>query len=354
MEVDLRTRDVTWTPAMYEIFGRDPATPPPRREDAVKLFHPEDRARYRAVIVASDQGEASPPAEFRVLRPDGGIRWVYHESEVVRDDAGRPWLRVGTFRDVTEIHDYQERQKSLQSELLARERLSAIGSVTERLARELRDPLSTITCSLFSLQSDPGQHASSADRALKRIERSTGRCNQIIGDLLEYSHGGPLRRRTHDIDDWLREAVTGLAFDATVTLEFDLRAPGVVDIDPVRLRRALSSLVENAAQAAAETGDAGGAPLVRLRSRVRAGQAEIAIIDNGPGIAEQTLERAFEPLFSTKRFGTGLGLTTARQIVEEHGGTIELTSKFDDGTRAIIRLPLAAVAERGSDMPSAA
>jgi len=353
-EVDLRTGDVTWTPAMYEIFGCDPDAPPPAGDKAPKLFHPEDRARYRAVMAAAAQGEVLPPAEFRALRPDGSIRWVYHESEVMRDDTGQPWLRVGTFRDVTEIHDYQERQKSLQAELLARERLSAIGSVTERLARELRDPLSTITCSLFLIKGDEGHHASSTDRALKRIERSTGRCNQIISDLLEYSHGGPLRCRTQGIDDWLREAVTALAFDATVTLELDLRAPGMVEIDPVRLRRALSSLVENAAQSAAEIGNVDGTPLVCLRSRVRAGQVEIEIVDNGPGIDEQTLERAFEPLFSTKRFGTGLGLTTARQVVEEHGGTIELTSKLGEGASAVIRLPLAAVAERGSDMPSAA
>jgi PAS domain S-box-containing protein len=356
IERDLRTGQVTWTPEMYEIFGRDRDTPPPTRDEAPKLFHPEDRSRYRAVMTAADRGEASPPAEFRALRADGGIRWVHHETAVVLDDAGKPWLRVGTFRDVTEIREYQEKQKALQAELLGRERLSAIGSVTERLARELRDPLSTITYSLFLIKGDVSPQSPSSDRALGRIERSTDRCNQIISDLLEYSHSSPLRCRPQWIDDWLREAIAGFAFEPTVRLDLDLQAPGMIEIDPGPLRRALSHIIENAVQAAAEPGAAERTPLVTLRTRLCDTQAEIAIVDNGPGIAPEALDRAFEPLFSTKRLGTGLGLTTARQIVEQHGGTVELISSADGGACAVVRLPLAACAivEGHSDIPSAA
>jgi PAS domain S-box-containing protein len=357
IEHDLRTGQVTWTPAMYEIFGRDRDTPAPIRDEAPKLFHPEDRGRYRAVVAAADRGEAAPPAEFRALRPDGGIRWVHHESEVVLDDAGKPWLRVGTFRDVTEIHEYQEKQKTLQEELLARERLSAIGSVTERLARELRDPLSTITYSLFTIKGDASRQTASSDRALGRIERSTARCNQIISGLLEYSHSSPLRRRSHGIDEWLREVIASFEIEPSVRLELDLQAPVMAEIDPGRLRRALSHVLENAVHAAAEASDTDDrAPRVVLRTRLREAEAEVAIIDNGCGIAQETLDRAFQPLFSTKRLGTGLGLTTARQIVEQHGGKIELTSRIGEGTTALLRLPITAcaLAESNSEIPSAA
>jgi PAS domain-containing protein len=74
IERDLRTGAVVWTPEMYQIFDRDPAQPPPTRDEAPKLFHPEDRARYRAVMAAADEGTPAPPAEFRVVRPDGRIR----------------------------------------------------------------------------------------------------------------------------------------------------------------------------------------------------------------------------------------------------------------------------------------
>jgi len=336
IEYDLRTGIVSWTPETYEIFGRDPALPPPCFEDVPKLFHPEDRSRFRATL-ASDP---NPTGEFRVLRPDGSIRWVRREAELIRDAAGEPWVRIGTYRDVTEIHEYQEKQKSLQAELLARERLSAIGSVTERLARELRDPLSTITYSLFLMNGNETSRTPSDDRALGRIERSAARCNQIISDLLEYSHCGPLRCRVYGIDDWLHEAVAGLAIKPPLSLELDLQAPSMVEIDPGRMRRALGNLVENAVEAASERHD-GRSPAVTLHSRLSNGGAEIAVVDNGGGITKEVLDRAFDPLFSTKRLGTGLGLTTARQIVEQHGGTVELTSCIGQGTVALIRLPLA-------------
>jgi PAS domain S-box-containing protein len=354
IERDLRTGAVSWTPEMYEIFGRDPRSAPPQRDDAPKLFHPEDRARYRAVMEAAERGEASPPAEFRVVRPDGSVRWVYHESQVVMDDSGKPRLRVGTYRDVTEIHEYQERQAALQNELLARERLSAIGSVAERVARELRDPLSTIKYSLFLISDDRAEQTPSSDRALARIGRSTERCNHIIGDLLEYTHSGPLRRRPHGIDDWLREVVPTIDVEPSAALGLDLDAPVLVDLDPGQLRRALVHVLENAVEAVAELGP-GRAPRIVLRTRRDEDRVEIEIVDNGPGLASEAIDRAFEPLFSTKRFGTGLGLTTARQIVEQHAGTIDLSSRAGEGATVRIVLPVAAeVIGRNPDMSSAA
>ena len=356
IERDLRTGSVTWTPEMYQIFDRDPAQPPPTREEAPKLFHPEDRARYRAVMAAAEEGAPAPPAEFRVVRPDGRIRWVQHESDVVRDDDGKPWLRVGTFRDVTEIHDYQERQAALQEELIARERLSAMGSVTAKVARDLRDPLSTIKNSLFLARGEALTETPGMSRALDRIERSADRCNRIISDLIEYSHSSPLRRRVHALDDWLRETGESLSPEMPVTMKLDLHAAAFVELDPGRLRRAIGNILDNAAQAFADSGKSARTARIVLRSRVRNGNAEIDIADNGPGIAPEILARTFEPLFSTRRYGTGLGLATTRQIVEQHGGTIELTSRVGKGTRARILLPLAnSVSSSGNArMPNAA
>lgn len=341
IERDLRTGAVVWTPEMYQIFGRDPALPPPSREEAPKLFHPEDRARYRAVIAAAEEGASAAPAEFRVVRPDGRIRWVHHESGVLPDDDGKPWLRVATFRDVTEIHEYQERQAALREELLARERLSAMGALTAKVARDLRDPLSTIGNSLFLTRREALADAPVAARALDRIERSANRCNKIISDLIEYSHAGPLRCRAHMLDDWLHETAEDIVLPTPVMLRLDLRAPALVLFDAGRLRRALGNIIDNAAQALTEAGDLNRAPRIALRSRTKDGNAVIEITDNGPGMAPEILSRAFEPLFSTRRYGTGLGLATTRQIVEQHGGAIELASSPAAGTRARILLPLA-------------
>lgn len=122
------------------------------------------------------------------------------------------------------------------------------------------------------------------------------------------------------------------------------------------MRRALGNIVDNAAQAFADAGDLGRAPRIVLRSRMKGGSAEIEIADNGPGIASETLARTFEPLFSTRRYGTGLGLATTRQIVEQHGGTIQLTGRLGKGTRARILLPIAnsSVSSGNTRVPNAA
>jgi signal transduction histidine kinase len=148
----------------------------------------------------------------------------------------------------------------------------------------------------------------------------------------------------------------GIAGEMPVRLKLDLGAPSCVEIDPARLRRALGNVLDNAVQALAETGDRARPPRIMLRTRLKGGKVEIDIADNGPGIAPETLARAFEPLFSTRRFGTGLGLATTRQVVEQHGGTIELASRVGKGTRARIYLPLAdAIAAPGNPgMPAAA
>src|SRR5207247_7025925 len=110
-----------------------------------------------------------------------------------------------------------------------------------------------------------------------------------------------------------------------------------VGIDADRFRRVIINLVENAAQAMQE-------PQERERTitiaTVAASAAEITIMDSGPGIAAEVLPRVFEPLFSTKSFGTGLGLPTVKQIVEQHGGSVEITSELGVGTTVLIKLPL--------------
>ena len=119
-----------------------------------------------------------------------------------------------------------------------------------------------------------------------------------------------------------------------------------MSLDPDRFRRVIINLVDNAAQAI--EGDrermASGASIT-VRSRVGDDRVEIDIADTGPGIPPDVFQRIFEPLFSTKGFGVGLGLPTVKQIVEHHGGGIEMTSVVGQGTRALVWLPLAQVKE---------
>jgi len=121
-----------------------------------------------------------------------------------------------------------------------------------------------------------------------------------------------------------------------------------VSFDADRFRRVIINLIDNAAQAIEGGRDQmpPGAPQrITVRSRIAGGRLEVDIDDSGPGIPPDVFKRIFEPLFSTKGFGVGLGLPTVKQIMEHHGGGIELISEPGRGTRALIWLPLAQVAD---------
>ena len=352
IERDLRTDTLRWTAEMYHIFGRDPDLPPPTRDQILQMLHPDDRAQHEEELRASEHGRATDPAEFRIIRPDGSVRWIYHESDVFFDEVGKPALRIATYKDVTEIHAYQEQERALQSELLAKERMSAIGEIAATVTHELRNPLSTIKNTLHLFRDAAIARRSPTERQVDRIERAIDRCNRITGDLLEFSRIGPVRCRNCEIDAWLADFDRDALTTAEIPVRLDLGAPGAIAaLDPGRFRRALGNLVNNAVQAIAEDqSGASGAEIV-VRTRIGAGVVDCTVEDNGPGMTAEILTRAFDPLFSTRVFGTGLGLPIVKQIIEQHGAEITLSSAPGQGTCARIRLPLVEKSVLGRDHP---
>src|SRR5205823_1621147 len=144
----------------------------------------------------------------------------------------------------------------------------------------------------------------------------------IISDMLDYTRAGELRREPVALDPWLRDLLEEQTLPAGVSLRRDLAAPVTAFADPHRLRRVVINLVENAAQAMTDpTGRAivVADACITVASRVSGDRIEISVKDNGPGIPAEVLPRIFEPLFSTKGFGVGLGLPTVKQIIEHHG-----------------------------------
>ncbi len=223
--------------------------------------------------------------------------------------------------------------------MLQKERLAFMGQVTATVAHELRNPLSAIRNTTYTLKEMLRDKGVAIDRPLERIERSVKRCDDIIGELLDYSRAHALHCRVLGLDDWLREVVSEQPVPAGVTIELDLAAPSArVSIDPDRFRRIIINLFDNAVQAMTGAADKSRAPHLVIRTRGDSGGVDIAIEDNGPGIPPENLGRVFEPLFSTKSFGTGLGLPTVKQIVEQHGGEIALTSAVGVGTNVRVRL----------------
>lgn len=236
--------------------------------------------------------------------------------------------------------------RAAQDEILRKERLSALGELTATVAHELRNPLSSIRNTLFTIKEALAQSAVNFDRPVARMERSIARCDGIISDLLDYSRVRDLRRRAVTADKWLEETLDEQPYSDGVKIIRKFGAAGCrINVDTERMRRVVVNLLDNAIQAMAESGVAALERLVIITTRETQGHYELAIADTGPGIPAEIMPKIFEPLFSTKSFGTGLGLPTVRQIVEQHGGSIVIESEPGQGTRASVKLPHASAKE---------
>lgn len=228
-----------------------------------------------------------------------------------------------------------------EAELLKKERLSVLGQLTATVAHELRNPLSAIRNTLFTVRELAAGAGLKLDRPVGRMERSIERCDRIISDLLEYTRNRDLNQTSVRFDRWLGEVAAEQNIAAPVALAVQLEAGDTaVPIDPDRMRRVVINLIENAVHALAELPPERDRRIT-VRTQAIEGELVLTIADSGPGIAPETLERIFEPLFSTKSFGTGLGLPTVKQIVNQHGGIISVDSAPGRGTCVTVRLPLA-------------
>ncbi len=238
--------------------------------------------------------------------------------------------------------------RASQAELVRKERLAALGQLTATVSHELRNPLGAMRPSLYLIRRLLGPEVaegppSKIHQALERVERGIKRCDHIIDDLLDFTRVKKLELRPTQIDPWLASLLDELTVPEPIELQRDFAAGDqLVALDAERFRRAVINVFENGCQAMLpEDSDrpASNGSRLTVSTRIHEDRLELAVADTGPGIPPEVLPRIFEPLFSTKGFGVGLGLPTARQIVEQHGGRIEIEATQGRGTRVLLCLP---------------
>lgn len=267
----------------------------------------------------------------------------------------------------------ERRVRQLQQRAAAAERLAELGTLTGGLAHEIKNPLSSVNLNIQLLQEDLNELARHAARAndpaaggaapisdvekLGRIQRrfdslarETKRLRQILEDFLRFAGRVKLELTPTDLNGIVGELVDFFAPQAQamgVTVRAQL-ADGqlIAPADAALLKQALLNLIINACQAMA-TARADGARhggatdlIIRTERDTAAGQphAVIHVTDTGPGITPENQAKIFQPYFSTKKGGTGLGLPTARRIIEEHGGAITVHSELGTGTDFVVTL----------------
>jgi len=249
-------------------------------------------------------------------------------------------VRLGTaviFQDLTGL-------RAMEDRVALAERLADLGRLSAGLAHELRNPLASMMGAVELLHGSASL-AAEDQRLLGIVLREGGRLAQLVTDFLAFARPAPLRRAAIDLAGLAAQALDAFAHDPAaegLALERDLLGTPA-RCDPGQLQQVLWNLLVNAAQALppAAPGERRGAIRVACRPTPEGG-AELAVEDDGPGVAPEDRERIFTPFFTTRPDGTGLGLATVHQLVAAHGGTVAVEMAAPHGARFVVRLPPAA------------
>lgn len=301
-------------------------------------------AMYRSTLKHLDQVESAKSA---ALRSQAYAEKMSTELHNINDDM----VRVNK-----ELASNMQMLKDAQDALVKKGRMEQMGQLTATIAHELRNPLGAVRTSAFLIERKIKGKELGIEPQIARINNGVTRCDDIITQLLDFSRSKKLSCRSENLDKWLEKIVSEEAshLPAVVAIDCLLGMKDVeVPFDPSRLQRAIINLVSNASEAMVGNGDdpsryAVDAPRITIATKIIDQFAMISVKDNGPGITPENLEKIREPLFTTKSFGTGLGLPAVDQIVIQHGGVLEIFSEPGQGATFTIKLPLFSTIEQAA------
>jgi len=317
----------SWNPGAERTYGytREEVIGQP----ATFLVPPELSGEERHILQIVRDGSRVEGLETVRMRKDGGRIDVSLRAAPVRDATGAVAAISTIERDISEYREIQQR-------LLRVEKLAVLGQLAGGVGHELRNPLGAMKNAVYflrmALENPEPEVAESLDVLEKEIEVATS----TISSLLDFARDRLPNRQEVSLNYLLEQALGRCEILPQIELEteFGEEIPSIL-ADPEQLIQVFGNLVRNAVDAMPQGGR------LRVKSSCpEAGWAAAAIEDTGEGIAPGTMERVFEPMFTTKAKGIGLGLCISRNFVEHHGGKIEVESKPGKGTRFTVRLPV--------------
>ncbi|MGI9605955.1 MAG: two-component system sensor histidine kinase NtrB [Acidimicrobiales bacterium] len=329
---------IRWNKALEDLFGLSGAEI--RGRHITEFFAPESIPKVQELFGRFSQGLGWQNEELTFLRGDGSRAHVLATVTPLIDDDGNVVESLSMEVDITELREAQDRMMGMQQELIVNERLAAIGQLTATVSHELRNPLGAVRSASDALKRLVDAKSPRVERAFALLERSQVRCDRIIEDLLNYTRMRELELTSTGVDDWIASLLDEYGFNPTVIVKRDLQSGSELLIDRDRMEQAVRNVLDNASQAM-DNPDKGAQTenLLVVETSSRPGRVEITFVDAGPGIAPDDAARVLEPLYTTKSFGIGLGLPIVKQIMEQHGGGIDLNSEFGHGTTVTLWIP---------------
>ncbi|MEX2683981.1 MAG: PAS domain S-box protein [Candidatus Sigynarchaeota archaeon] len=290
--------------------------------------------------------------EYRLQHKDGHYVWFEGKGSTFIDDRGDRKILLFS-RDVSESkklkdelirlnkeleHRVEERTlelKAAQEKLVRQEKLAVAGRIAGTISHELRNPLGAINNSIYFLNLKMPEADEKVKKHLMNIQNEVDRATRIITDLLDFTRIKQPEFVTGDVVPVIKNALSHVAIPPGINTRFEIDPASVhIKLDPGLLQQAFINIITNAIQAMPQ----GGTLAIMLSTNEES--VIIRFQDSGVGISKENMKLIFEPLFSTKKTGIGLGLSLVKDIVENHGGKISVESEVNHGTCFEIMLPL--------------
>lgn len=319
---------------LRRLFEWSLTSPPMPFSHLIGLVHPSDRVHFVDGIAIAKRTGIYPDEVFRVVLPSGKLRWMLAKGQTIRDAQGTIVQLFGTSIDVTQSKQAEASRERAQ-------KLEALGQLAAGVAHDFNNLLVAILGNL-ELAKECSQ-AEEQRELLEEAGHAALRARELTGQLLAFGRRQPLRQRQVHVPQLLRDTVRllqrllpeNVAVDLTVGGE-DLNVLG----DAGQLEQVLVNLCVNGRDAMPNGGTLAITCFPVAARHTTGHDVAITVTDSGTGVAEDIQSRVFDPFFSTKANGTGLGLSTAYGIVTQHGGTLTLVSDGKSGSTFTIQLPV--------------
>ena len=345
---DLATSTLTWsegTRRMYEV----PLDAPVGIETFQRLIHPDDRPLIAAVMEEGVHGRPID-VQFRVVFPDGRIRWIHSRGRTVCDELGQPMRLVGVKVDITERKAAEQRLQEQQRNLAHSARVSVAGELSSALSHELNQPLAAILANAaaarrFLLHDPPDmQEISDILEAIADDNRRAAAVVARFGSLLKRDLASMKPVDINEVVAGALDLVHGdvIARGVSLTKRFGRHLP-TVSADAGQLQEVLLNLVSNACDAM-EPMPAGTRRLAVTTEADGRGGVRVTVADSGPGVPRATIDEIFEPFVSSKPQRLGMGLAICRSIVNAHEGELTVDKPAEAGAAFSFTLPAIAAA----------
>jgi PAS domain S-box-containing protein len=339
---------VYWSEESYRIWGLDPQQGLPDRETVLQRIHPDDRERVNVETDEALRARRDFALEFRIVLPDGTVKYLESTGQPMFPTQGELVEMVATFVDVTERKRAQkehDRLRQLEADFAHLNRVSIMGELTATLAHEILHPIATARnnarAGMRFLEMSP-PNLDEVKEALACVVRDADRAKDIVGRIRDHIKKAPPIRGSFDLNEAIQEVVV-MVRSAIVNNGVSARTHFLDGLNPVRgdrvqLQQVALNLILNAVEAMGSV-EAGARELSIAIEQIDTRGVLVSVRDSGPGIDPEHLERVFDPFYTTKATGVGMGLSICRSIIDAHGGRLWAEANPPRGTVFQFTLP---------------